>query len=148
MYPFHDSGDINESQEAFVELFEPRCDPAKNLHALKKVFDEMPCKISHRIQGAGQLAIFLRRDDCLHAASERQFDDRVGVVTLVGEKCLRRQAFNQFRRLANIGKVARCQFEAKRITQRIANGVNFGVQSATRDANRLGATFFSAPEEA
>ncbi len=106
MYPFHDSGDINESQEAFVELFEPHCNPAKNLHALKKVFDEMPCNISDRIQGSGQLAIFPRRDDCLHATGVRQFNDPVGVVTLVGEQYLRRQAFYQFRRLANIGEVA------------------------------------------
>ena len=45
-------------------------------------------------------------------------------------------------------KITRSQFEAKRIAQRVANGVNFGVQSATRDANRLGPSFFCAPEEA
>ena len=93
MCPFHDSGDINESQEAFVKLLEPRCDPAKYLHALKKVFDEMSGKISCRIKGPVQLSIFSRWNDCLHAAGECQFDDCVGVVPLVGEKCLRRQAF-------------------------------------------------------
>lgn len=148
MDPFHDSGYVNETHEALVELLEPRRDSAKNLHALKKVFDEMPRAISHRIQRAGQLSIASGWNDCLHAAGECQFDDRVGVIALVGEKCLRRQALDQFRQLANIGEIAWRQFEAKRIAQRVANGVNLGVQPATRDANRLAASFFSAPEEA
>ena len=46
MNPFHDCNYVNESHEALVELFEPRCDPAKNFHALKKVFDEMPGDVS------------------------------------------------------------------------------------------------------
>lgn len=87
----------------------------------------MPRKISRRIQRPRQLSISSRRDDCFHATGDRQFDDRVGVVTLVGEKCLRRQAFYQFRRLTNIGEITGRQFEAKRIAQRVANGMNFGV---------------------
>jgi hypothetical protein len=142
-----DSSYINEAQEALVKLLEPRRHPAKDLYALKKVFNKMPRKISCRIQRPRQRSIASRWNDCLHAAGKRQFDDCVGVIPLVGEKCSRRQAFYQFRRLANIGEIARRQFEEKRITQRVANSVNFGVQSATRDANRLGAAFFWAPEE-
>jgi len=59
MNSFHDSGYMNETHEALVEFFEPRRDPAKNLHALEKVFDEMPREISDRIQRAGQLSIAL-----------------------------------------------------------------------------------------
>jgi len=49
MDPFHDSGYMNESHEALVELLEPRRDPAKNFHALKKVFDEMACEVSRQV---------------------------------------------------------------------------------------------------
>ena len=46
MNPFNDSDYVNESHEALVELFEPRCNPTKNFHALKKVLNEMPGKVS------------------------------------------------------------------------------------------------------
>ena len=42
MNPFHDSDYVKKSHEALVELFEPCCDAAENLHALEKVFDQMP----------------------------------------------------------------------------------------------------------
>jgi hypothetical protein len=61
---------MNETHEALVEFLELRRDPAKNLHALKKVFDEMPREISDRIQRAGQLSIAPGWNDCLHAAGE------------------------------------------------------------------------------
>ena len=148
MNPFHDSDYVNKSQEALVEFFEPCGNAAENFHALKKVFDEMSGDVFRRVQGARNFSVAPRWNDCLHARGQCQFDDRIGIVALVGEKRFRRQALYQAWQFANIGEVARRQLEAQWITQRVTNGVNFGVQAATRDANRLGTIFFSAPEDA
>ena len=145
---FHDSDYLNKSHEALVEFFEPCGGAAENFHALEKVFDEMPGDVSRRVQGTRNFSVALGWNDCLHACRQYQFDDCVGIVALVGEKRFRRQALYQARQFANIGEVAKRHLEVQWIAQRVANGVNFGVQAATRDANRLGTVFFSAPEDA
>lgn len=74
------------------------------------------------------------------------FDQRVCIISLVGEKSLRIDFLEQGFGLAKVARLPRRERKFDRVAERIDDGVDFGRQSASGSANGLAdAVFFRAP---
>ena len=84
------------------------------------------------------LAIGFARDDRLDSLLSEEGAKRIGVVALVGQKCL--DAGDQadaFLRHDTVGGVARCQDQHPRAEKLIDDRVDFAVAAALCEPNRL-----------
>ena len=77
MEPFHGAGDVHKAKKRDVELVIAGGHTAKDLHALKKIFNQVARLVAVLVQGARLLAIGFGRDDDLHALGLRGLDNLV-----------------------------------------------------------------------
>src|SRR5450830_1222869 len=73
----------------------------------------------------------------------RLLHNGIAVISLVGQKRLPWQAFDESDPFRCVRSITGCQFEAQRIYQGIADGMDLGVQASPRDANCLRTVFFA-----
>ena len=62
MKPLHDAGDVYKAQILDVELVIAGGHPAKDLHALENVFNQVPRFVAVRVQCALLVAVCFGRD--------------------------------------------------------------------------------------
>lgn len=143
MEPLHDVGDVYKAQKPDVELVKAGGHTAKDLHALEKVLNQMARLVAVLVQDTRLFAVDLGGDDDLHAEFLGALDNLVRVVGLVSQKSFGLQPIEQFRDRFGVVPLSRGQHKAQRVGQGVADGVDFGVKPAARDADSLGATCFS-----
>ena len=93
-------------------------------------------------------AIASRWDDGLGASGFNRFDQRIAVVSLVGDDGAGRNSLDQRGPLRDVRLLPTGQDQTQRIAKRVDTGVDLGAQPTPRAADRLIATvFLGAPAE-
>jgi hypothetical protein len=116
------------------------------LDLAEEALDEIALAVEGEIGLSGVFAVGFRRDDRRDTARFERFDERVGVVALVGEKGIGLDLIEQRHGLGDVGCLAGRQGQRNGITERIDDGVDLGRQSTARSADGLvRAVFFWAP---
>ena len=134
------------SNESIGELVVARRDGPVLLEFAEEALDEVALAIEGKIGFAGLAAIGFRRDDGRDAALSERRDQRVGVIALVGEECVRLDLIEQRHRLCDVVRLPRRQRQRHGVAERIDDGVNLGRQPAAGTADGLVlAIFFWAP---
>ena len=103
-------------------------DAAPAFQVEESVLDEMSQLVQILVIWPLYRAVFLRRDDHVHALPLRLFKDRVGVVTLVGQKMFCGKPLNQSRSLRAISRGALRDKHSDRHTMRIHGQMYLGVE--------------------
>ena len=106
MNPFHGANQVDDAEEAGIELFIARCPCAVDLHALTQVLHQMARPVFQRIKRAFFLAVGSGWNDHLHAFAHRLLHDGITVVGFVSQQLLPRQALDHPNQLGRIGLVA------------------------------------------
>jgi len=78
-------------QDSFVPVCRSGGDKAKLLETIEQALDQVAIAVQMRVECPGGELVGSRRDDRLRAAGFDHLDQRVGVVTLVGDHGLGRQ---------------------------------------------------------
>ena len=65
--PFHHAGDVYKAQKSVIELVIASCNPAKDLHALEKIFNQVARFVAVLVQCALLFAVRFAGDDDLHS---------------------------------------------------------------------------------
>ena len=81
----------------------------------------------------------------MHATLLCRLDNLVRVVCLVSQKRLGLQPIEQFGQRFGVVALPCCQHKTQRIAQGVADGVDFSVEPAARDADSLRAAGFACP---
>ena len=136
---------MDKPQKRRVELFEARRDAAKDFEPLKKILHQVARPIALNVQGARLPAMLSGGNDGPHAAPFGHLDNGVGVVAFVGQQGAGVKALDKLGGSRAVRFVARPKEKTQGVAQRVAGGVDFGVQASPREANRLRASFFWAP---
>ena len=92
------------------------------------IFDQMPQLVQILVVMPLSCAVFLRWDDGVHPLRLRLFEDRVGVVALVGQKMFRRKPLDQLCSLCAIRGGTLCDKDSDRQTLRIHGQMYLGVE--------------------
>ena len=145
MEPLHDGGEVDEPQEISIQFFVAGGEPSKNLHALEEVFYEMASFVALFVQGAWMLAIRFAGNDHSHALALCSAHDFIGVIGFVGDERPGGNALEQFSCRLAVVSLTRRQYKPHRVAMGVTQGMNFGIQAATGDANGLLASNYSAP---
>ena len=116
------------------------------LELVEEALDEVALAIEGEVGRSGLLAVGLRRDDRRDVTPLERFDERVGVISLVGDQSLGPEAFEQRLGLRDVGGLPRRQRQRDRVAERIDDSMDLGRQAAARAADGLVlAVFFWAP---
>ena len=99
------------------------------------------------VQSALLFAVGFGRDGDLHALRLGALDKLVRVVGFVSQKSLRRQSIEQLGHRFGVVSLPGSQHKAQRAAKGIADGVDFGVTPAARDADGLRALLKRLPPE-
>ena len=105
------------------------------LELAEEAFDEVALAIDAPIDGPVHKALAGRRYVGLCATRSDQFEERISVVTAVGDDVTTTQALEQVRRRFEVVSLARRKDEPHGQTVLIDERVDLGAQSATRAAD-------------
>ena len=143
MKPFQDAGDVYKAQKFNVELVKAGGHTAKDFHALEQVLSQVARLVAVLVEDPRLFVVNPVADDDLHALRLGTLDYLVRVVGLVSQKRFGRQSIQQFGHRLGVVALARGQHKAQRVAQGVAEGVNFDVEPAARDADGLWSACFS-----
>ena len=115
------------------------------LDFVEKSLDEVAFAIERGITITLHLSVGLRRDHGSDCPLIERADQRVGVVSLVGEQRTWIGIFEQRLRTNQVMVLPWRQHQIDRISQSVDERMDFGSQSAARSADGLRAVFFRAP---
>ena len=115
------------------------------LDFVEKSLDEVAFAIEREITITLHLAVGLWRDHWSDCPLIERADQRIGVVSLVGEQRTRIGIFEQRLRTSQIMVLPWRQHQVDRIAQSVDQRMDFGGQSSARSADGLRAVFFRAP---
>ena len=94
----------------------------------KGILNQMPKCIQVLIILALNLTVLLGRDYHLHTRSQGRVDDRLRVVTLIGQQRRRADSLNQLLSILAIMDGTRCNKHSDRHTMRIHGQVYLGIE--------------------
>jgi hypothetical protein len=122
-------------------------DGAELLELGEEVLNQVACLVEMPVVVPRRPPIGFPRDDCgLACGCQRLDDPLVGVERLIGDQRIGLHCGQEVVGADQIVGLAAGQEEAKRIAERIDQGMDLGAQSATRAADRLVfPDFFWAP---
>ena len=110
-------------------VFSISCGDSTPLLQLEKsIFDKMSKLIEISVIESLLFAILLRRNHYNHSVFFCKFHNFVRVISTIGKKILRRNAFNQSHSFFAISSGTLCDKYSDRHTKRIHGKVNFGVE--------------------
>jgi hypothetical protein len=107
------------------------------LELVEEPLDEVALAIEGEIGRSRLFAVCLRRDDRRDLAPSEGFEERVGVIRLVGDQSLGLEVFEQRFGLADVGGLPRRQRQRDRIAERIDDSMDLRRQAAARAADGL-----------
>ena len=136
---------MDRGKKILIELIIARGDAPVVLDFVEEALDEIALAVEREIAVTLDLAIGLWRDHWSDCPLIECIDQRIGIVSLVGEERARISIFEQWLGASQIMVLSWRQHQVAGITQGIGERVNFGAQSSARSANRLRAVFFRAP---
>ena len=133
-----DGGDeVDDGGEAFVGLLVARGNASKGLYAAEEVFDEMPPLVFFPVVlgiSAGPLA---ERDDGLHVVGAQSFAQPAGIKSLVADQGQAIDAGHESVEAGDVVPLARQEYEADQIAERIDDHGDLRRQAAARFADGL-----------
>ena len=97
----------------------------------------MASLVATPVQSALLFAVDFGGDDDLYALRLGALDNLVRVVSFVSQKSLRRQSIEQLGHRFGVVPLPGSQHKAQRVAQGVADGVDFGITPAARDADGL-----------
>lgn len=128
------------------EFLVARSDAAKLLELIEEAFNQISGLVAMDIIVAEIFAVRSRRNDRLGMVRLDAFDQRIGVISLVGNHGAGfGRVIEQGWRLVDIRLFGTGQCEADGIAKRIDDAMDFGAKSAARATQSLWAVFFLAP---
>lgn len=115
------------------------------LDTAEEAFHQIAVVVQVLIELALDEAMTSRRDDGFNVAASKVFEDRVGVVGLVGAKRARMQILKQWQGLWAVAGFTTGEAKSGKTAQPLYQGMNLGAQSAAGSPERLITVFFGAP---
>lgn len=138
---------MNEREEGRSEFVVARSDAPKVLDARKEALDQIAVSVEMTIETALVSSIGTGRDHGLRASGLDHGNEMIGVVALVRNDSLNRQALDGLGGTIDVGDLAGRENDPQRIAKGIDRDMQFGRQSAPRATDVLTAGFFWAPAE-
>ncbi len=133
-------------KECVGELVVAGGESAVLLEIAEEPLDEIALAVQDEVGLARLTAIGFGRDDGLDATLLQRSDQRIGVITLVGEESLRLDLIEQRHRLCDVGRLPRRERQRHGIAEGIDDRMDLGRQPTARSADGLAlAIFFWAP---
>ena len=111
-------------KESVGELIVAGGESAVLLELVEEALDEIALTVEGEIGFARLATIGFRGDDGCDATLLERLDQRVGVITLIGEKGFGLDLVEQRHRLRDIGRLARRERQRHGVAERIDNGVD------------------------
>lgn len=140
------SRQINRPQKITSRFIVAGRNSSKLLEFGKKVFDEMTSLIEVSVIGQLLFPISFGGDHCYGAIGlEFLTHPLMSIIGFVGEQCVKLDTFKQNIRTVQIVGLTSREVKACGIPESIADGVNFGAQSASATTNGLVTVFLGAP---
>jgi hypothetical protein len=136
---------MDEGEIAAGQFLEPGKDPPVVLHEAEQDLDLVALLIEVPVGRALIEAGGSGRDHRQGAGGRDGRQDRVGVVGLVGEHRLGREAVEQGQGLRGVALLAGGQAEGERVAEAVGDRVQLGREAAARAAERLPTFAFFAP---
>jgi hypothetical protein len=136
---------VHHSEEVGGQLLEAHGDATVALDALEEVLDEMAFLVEMAVEFPRLLSAGTGRNDGDATLRAGLFDDRVGVVALVGEDVGIMDAGEQPRGLGYVVDLPLGEVEMNRISEGVDTSVNLRGWSSSGVPDRLGSRFFRAP---
>ena len=115
------------------------------LDFVEEPLDEISLAVEREITIALHLAVGFWRDHWSDCPLIERADQRIGVVSLVGEQRTWIGIFEQRLRTSQIMVLPWRQHQVDRIAQSVDERMDFGGQASARSADGLRAVFFRAP---
>jgi len=128
-------GESDGSQEVASELVEASGDASEMLEFAEEALDQIALAVDASVDGSMDETLACRWDVGPGAAGSDQLEQRVGIITAVGDDVAALQAGQQVWRRAQVVGLAGGQHEPYRQTVLIDEHVDLGAQSATRTAD-------------
>ena len=137
--------ELNCGEEISGEFVVAGRNGAKVLNFVEEALDEVALSVEHEIALSLDLAVGFWGNHRRDFPPSKGIDQRIGVVGLVSNQCLRIGVFNQVLRASQIVDLACREHQIGGVAQGVDESVDFRGQSAARSADGLVAPFFCAP---
>lgn len=108
------------------------------LDAAEEALDAISLSVEGLVVGVLALAVTPWRDDRITALVDDEIVEALGVIGLVGQDVVGRQAFDQITGRGHVVLLAGAGDEADRQAERVYADVELGSETAARAAKRLG----------
>lgn len=138
---------MQKGLEATSQFIVPRGEAAKLLESIEESIDQVSRLVAMPVDFPSREPIAPRRDDGLSASRFDSLDQRIAVVTLVGNHSAGRDGRHEGGTLCDIGDLTSGENKSNRIAQCIDCCMDLGGQPTPRSADRLIATVFLAHQQ-
>lgn len=137
---------MDRREEGSGKLVIAGCDGAEAFEFAEEAFDKVPLSIEGEVGLAFYETVGLGRNDGGDSAFDQDFNQGIGIVSLVCEEGFRIDLLKQRFGLTEIGGLSRRERDRDGIAERINDNVDLGGQPASGSADGLaGPPFFRAP---
>jgi len=130
-YPLECRDEVQESRETRGDFIKAREQPSVMFEKSEGALDFVPLLVQFGIVFPLYLAVGFRRDDRSGSGIFHMGENGIGIVSFIGEKCLKLQSLDKRNRLLAVGFLPARQNKSKRIAERVAHAMNLRGKPAT-----------------